>query len=59
MEKQYQDRIEQCFSEYKDIRLHQAAHPEDDEYDMMDAQAVCDIESAIEVKSKDGYCSML
>ena len=50
MEKQYQDRIERCFSAYKDIILSQAAHPEDDGYDMLESQVVCDLERAIEDK---------
>lgn len=50
METQYQDRIEQCFSAYKDIILGQAAHPEDDDYDILESQVVCDLERAIEDK---------
>ena len=50
MEKQYQDRIERCFSAYKDIILSQAAHPEDDDYDILESQVVCDLERAIEDK---------
>jgi len=50
MEQQYQDRIERCFSAYKDIILNQAAHPEDNDYDMLESQVVCDLERAIEDK---------
>ena len=50
MEKQYQDRIERCFSAYKDIILGQAAHPDDDDYDMWEAMIVSDLERAIEDK---------
>ena len=50
MEKQYQNRIEQCFSAYKDIILNQVAHPGDDEYDILESQVVCDLERAIEDK---------
>ena len=50
MEKQYQNRIERCFSAYKDIILSQAVHPEDDDYDMLESQVVCDLERAIEDK---------
>ena len=50
MEKQYQERIDQCFSAYKDIILCQAVHPDDDDYDMLESQVVCDLERAIEDK---------
>lgn len=50
MEKQYQERIDQCFSAYKDIILGHAAHPDDDDYDMWEAMIVSDIERAIEDK---------
>ena len=50
MEKQYQERIDQCFSAYKDIILGQAAHPDDDDYDMWEAMIVNDLERAIEDK---------
>lgn len=50
MEKQYQERIDQCFSAYKDIILGQAAHPVDDDYDMWEAMIVSDLERAIEDK---------
>ena len=50
MEKQYQDRIDQCFSAYKDIILSQAAHPDDEDYDMWEAMIVSDLERAIEDK---------
>lgn len=50
MEKQYQDRIDQCFSAYKDIILSQAAHPDDEDYDMWEAMTVNDLERAIEDK---------
>ena len=50
MEKQYQDHIERCFSAYKDIILGQAAHPDDDDYDMWEAMIVSDLERAIEDK---------
>ena len=50
MEKQYQDRIDQCFSAYKDIILSQAAHPDDEDYEMWEAMIVSDLERAIEEK---------
>lgn len=50
MEKQYQDRIDQCFSAYKDIILSQAAHPDDEDYEMWEAMIVSDLERAIEDK---------
>ena len=50
MEEQYQDRINQCFSAYKDIILSQAAHPNDEDYDMWEAMIVSDLERAIEDK---------
>ena len=50
MEKQYQERIDQCLSAYKDIILGQAAHPDDDDYDMWEAMIVRDLERAIEDK---------
>lgn len=50
MEKQYQERIDQCFSAYKDIILGQAAHPDDDDYDMWEAMIVIDLERSIENK---------
>ena len=50
MEKQYQERIDQCFGAYKDIILSQAAHPDDDDYDMLQSQVMCDLERAIEDK---------
>ena len=50
MEKQYQDRIERCFSAYKDIILSQAAHPDNEDYDMLEAMIVGDLERAIEDK---------
>ncbi len=50
MEKQYQDRIDQCFSAYKDIILGQAAHPDNEDYDMLEAMIVGDLERAIEDK---------
>ena len=50
MEKQYQERIDQCFSAYKDIILGQAAHPDDDDYDIWEAMIVSDLERAIEDK---------
>ena len=49
MEKQYQERIDQCVEAYKDIILSQATHPDDD-YDMLESQVVCDLERAIEDK---------
>lgn len=49
MEEQYQDRIDQCFSAYKDIILSQAAHPDED-YNMWEAMIVSDLERAIEDK---------
>ena len=50
MEEQYQDRIDQCFSAYKDIIHSQAAHPDDEEYNMWEAMIVSDLERAIEDK---------
>ena len=50
MEEQYQKRINQCFSAYKDIILGQAEHPDDDDYDMWEAMVVSDLERAIEDK---------
>ena len=50
MEEQYQDRIDQCFSAYKDIILSQAAHPDDEDYNMWEAMIVSDLERAIEDK---------
>ena len=50
MKKQYQDRIDQCFSAYKDIILSQAAHPDDEDYEMWEAMIVSDLERAIEDK---------
>lgn len=50
MEKQYQERIDQCFRAYKDIILGQAAHPDDDDYDMWEAMIVIDLERSIEDK---------
>ena len=50
MEEQYQDRINQCFSAYKDIILSQAAHPDDEDYGMWEAMIVSDLEKAIEDK---------
>ena len=50
MEKQYQERIDQCFGAYKNIILSQAAHPDDDDYDMLESQVMCDLERAIEDK---------
>ena len=50
MEKQYQERIDQCFSAYMDIILGQAAHPDDDDYDMWEAMIVIDLERSIEDK---------
>ena len=50
MEIQYQERIDQCFGAYKDIILSQAAHPDDDDYDMLESQVMCDLERAIEDK---------
>ena len=50
MGKQYKERIDQCFSAYKDIILGQAAHPDDDDYDMWEAMIVSDLERAIEDK---------
>ena len=50
MEKQYQKRIDQCFNAYKDIILSQAAHPDDEDYDMWEAMIVSDLERAIEDK---------
>ena len=50
MEEQYQDRIDQCFSAYKAIILSQAAHPDDEDYNMWEAMIVSDLERAIEDK---------
>lgn len=50
MEEQYQDRIDQCFSAYKDIILSQAAHPDDEDYNMWEAMVISDLERAIEDK---------
>ena len=50
MEEQYHDRIDQCFSAYKDIILSQAAHPDDEDYNMWEAMIVSDLERAIEDK---------
>lgn len=50
MDEQYQERIDQCFSAYKDIILGQAAHPDDDDYDMWEAMIVNDLERVIEDK---------
>lgn len=50
MEEHYQDRINQCFSAYKDIILSQAAYPDDEDYDMWEAMIVSDLERAIEDK---------
>ena len=50
MEEQYQDRIDQCFNAYKDIILSQAAHPDDEDYNMWEAMIVSDLERAIEDK---------
>lgn len=50
MEEQYQDRIDQCFIAYKDIILSQAAHPDDEDYNMWEAMIVSDLERAIEDK---------
>ena len=50
MEEQYQDRIDQCFSAYKDIILSQAAHPDDEDYNMWEAMIISDLERAIEDK---------
>ena len=50
MEQQYQDRIERCFSAYKDIILSQAEHPDDEDYNMWEAMIVSDLERAIEDK---------
>ena len=50
MEEQYQKRIDQCFNAYKDIILSQAAHPDDEDYDMWEAMIVSDLERAIEDK---------
>ena len=50
MEEQYQDRIDQCFSAYKDIILSQAEHPDDEDYNMWEAMIVSDLERAIEDK---------
>lgn len=52
MEEQYQDRIDQCFSAYKDIILSQAAHPDDEDYNMWEAMIVSDLERAIEDKAR-------
>ena len=50
MEEQYQDRINQCLCAYKDIIIGQAAHPDDEGYDMWEAMIVSDLERAIEDK---------
>lgn len=50
MEEQYQKRIDQCFNAYKDIILRQAAHPDDEDYDMWEAMIISDLERAIEDK---------
>ena len=50
MEDQYQERIDERFKAYKEIILGQAAHPEDEEYDVWEAQITCDLERAIEDK---------
>ena len=50
MDEQYQKRIDQCFSAYKDIILGQAEHPEDEDYHMWEAMIISDLERAIEDK---------
>jgi hypothetical protein len=50
MKEEYQKRIDQCFSAYKDIILGQMAHPDDEDYDMWEAMIISDLERAIEEK---------
>lgn len=50
MKEEYQKRIDQCFSAYKDIILGQKAHPDDEDYDMWEAMIISDLERAIEEK---------
>lgn len=50
MEEHYRKRIDQCFDAYKEIILGQAAHPDDEDYDMWEAMIISDLERAIEDK---------
>ena len=53
MEKHYQERIDQYFRAYKDIILRQETNLEDEDYEVLEAQIICDLERAIEDKVRD------